>query len=261
MLQFIPEGKRNASKITLEHNIGIMVWKEKVQDKYFGLKWAPVTHGNEIFRTILNSPFKSISGQSCFPFSTIKYECRNSKYPVSNVQDYIMFLQTANEKDLNRMKLTLTVDKFEDLYNLDFSHDCSIKIKFKGNFYEEIKNRYDDDVRKLCEMPDCSRYYAQDCTNSLLIIRFLSYKRELCKENEFIQQFVNQKNAKFVNSYNQNVFHYAFFTNNLEIINNIINYGGIISDTKDNDDKYPSDYIRTRSIKDYVNRVRKQQLS
>ena len=256
MLRYIPEGKRNAAKITLEHNVAIMVWKERHQDKYFGMKWAPVLHGDEIFMTILMSPFKSISGQSCYPFSTIKYECYGRN--ISNVQDYIMYLQTAKEKDLKALNLTVTVDKFEDLYKLHFSHDSCIKIKFKGNFYEEIKKLYEDDVRKLCEMPDCSRYYAQDCTNSLLITRFLSYKRELCKEKEFIRKFVNRKNSKYVNSYNQNVFHYAFFTNNLEIINNILTYGGIVSDTKDNDDKYPSDYLRGRSIKYYVNSIRKK---
>ena len=129
MLQFIPDGKRNASKITLGPYISIMIWKEEVQDKCFGLKWSPLIHGDEIFQNILHSPFRSINEKSCYPSSTIKYECRRQN--ISNVQDYIKILQASDGKILSKMNLKVTIDKFEDLYKLNFSDKCIVNINFK----------------------------------------------------------------------------------------------------------------------------------
>ena len=244
MLEYIPEGQDDCSRITLGPGLNISVWKEVDPThggKEFVLQWKinEVKDAEDIFQQVLNGPFKAIIQKSCFStnFDVLINHCK--------------FLSYVSEKTLH-----IQVTNFQDLFKIEFdSFDCEkIKIKFIGNFNIHIRSLNNNNAKNLLNLPENIRYYARDNNECLLIHMLLFWKKEVC-EDGILKQFINVRNSSMVNCCEMNVLHYSCMTNDLRLVTSTLVYGGPIEQIKDNFGKYPSDYTTNEQIKLYLKQL------
>jgi len=240
MLEYIPEGQDDSASITLEPEVDISVWKERYPtstEKNFILQWKYniVRDVNDLFKNVLNGPFKAITLKSCS---------------------------------------LLCVNKFDDLFKLNLvSGNNGIKIRFNGYFcnHHKVNNIYGYEAKQLIGLPDNVKLYARDKNDCLIIHSLMYNKKEVCKD-DLIKHFLNEHNSNLVDCNKWNALHYACRTNNLGIVQSTIKYGGPIeqtesnpdtnygdygpSDPKDDDGEYPSDLTTNKEIKQYLKQLK-----